>query len=39
VMDFDAGSRTRALTGPVAAGAGQGRSWLSSGCIRLSVLC
>ena len=28
VMDLEAGSRTRALTGPVAAGEGQVRSWL-----------
>ena len=37
VMDLEAGSRTRALTGPSAAGEGQVRSWLLSGCIRLSV--
>ena len=37
VMDLEAGSRTRALTGPSAAGEGQVRPWLLSGCIRLSV--
>jgi hypothetical protein len=37
VMDFDAGSRTRALTGPEAAGAGQAGSVWSPECIRLSV--
>ncbi len=37
VMDFDAGSRTRALTGPAAARVDQGRWWWSSGCIPLRV--
>ena len=38
VTDLDAGSQIRALTGPVAAGAGQVRSWSSSARIRSSVL-
>ena len=37
VMDLEAGSRTRALTGPAAAGEAQVRCCLLSGCIPLSV--
>ena len=38
VMDLEAGSRTRALTGPAAAGEAQVRSWLLTKCISSSVV-
>ena len=38
VMDLEPGSRTRALTGPAAAGEAQVRSWLLTECIALRLV-